>query len=382
MDENTILNCKKFLMQINSIPFYYKSHKLPDNGGKPHILPFQLFYDERFEMFKQVPSIQLEKILEEVYIDGSLVDGSVSSESGLHYVTPILDYIFKNCLLSTQSRVLEIGFGSGVFLKKLKELGYNNLVGIEPGGHLRIDGLDDVQLYNDFYPTVNYSETVDLIFHSLVLEHIKDPHIFLSHQAKQLNENGKIIFFVPNEEPFLFSGDCSSFIHEHYNYFTRRSLALLVNSLEGLYLEDISIIGGLLGVTISKRETKKYKADSFEKFDNNFFFSLVEANLNKLVFFLKQFHNESDVAIYAPCRALNIMYLLDKDSYRLVDDSTEVHNRYLPFFKKPIESFASICSNPPKSIIIFSRTFGTSIKQKCLSRPELSQCLIHIIDEL
>ncbi|MBK6379333.1 MAG: hypothetical protein IPF72_06135 [Chitinophagaceae bacterium] len=72
----------------------------------------------------------------------------------------------------------------------------------------------------------------------LVLEHIEDPVVFLQQQKDQLSPSGKLIFGVPNCEPFLKTGDISIFIHEHYLYFTQKGIFTLLEKA-GLFLEGL-----------------------------------------------------------------------------------------------------------------------------------------------
>lgn len=373
---------KKFLsgMQITSLPFYYNSHHSPDNGGKPHVMPFFLEFDENLRLVKQGSTPELDALLREVYTEGSLVDGSISSESGLHYVDPILDFILSAVELNESSRILEIGFGEGIFLKRLKSLGYKYLYGIEPGNHKVCDGLEGVRLISDFYPSAAFTERVDLIFHSLVLEHIQNPVEFLLSQKAQLTDKGKIIVIVPNEGPFLTQGDCSSFIHEHFNFFTAASLENVVASA-GLQVEKLTTIGGLLAAVLINKATVGEPGPA-DDFDFEVFLKSVEQNISKAKCFVDSFADKSELAIYVPGRALNLMYLVGNNGSRLVDDNSQIHNKYLPYFTNPVESFDSIVLNPPKAILIFSRTFHNAIKDKCKSYPQLDDCRVLSVDEL
>ncbi|HRH58547.1 MAG TPA: class I SAM-dependent methyltransferase, partial [Chitinophagales bacterium] len=228
---------------INSIPFFFKSHTDTNNGGLPQSLPFYLYYDNDLKMFRQKSTPELITVLDEVYKQGSLVEGSVSSESGKVYIEKMINYIFDHFHFKKDTVVLEVGFGSGILLKELKQKGIQHLTGIEPGNHKRVDGLKDIQLIKDFFPSEHFKIKADLIYSFGILEHIEDPLSFLTEQINQLSENGKIIFSVPNCEPYLKEGDLSVFIHEHYSYFTRESIIKLVNKI-GFEIEDISVIEG------------------------------------------------------------------------------------------------------------------------------------------
>ena len=373
-------NNNRKTMKITNLPFYYNSHNKGDNGGQPHILPFNLKFDDELKMFRQESTPELNKILLNVYDNGSLVDGSISSLSGVHYVDKIIDFIKDHFPLESESRILEIGYGSGILLKEFLRLGYKNIYGIEPGHHELVSGLEDVLLIQDFYPSKSFVERVDLIIHILVLEHVENPLEFIKVQAKQLEKNGKIIFFVPNEEPFLNNGDCSSFIHEHFNYFTRESVSKLVKNAN-LFLEDISIIDGLLAITLTDTRKNNLKEMVFPQFKYDLYFVKLEKNIENIKKILLSYE-EKEIALYVPGRALNIMCLLDIKEPRLVDDNSEIHGKYLPFFKNKVESFSTLVDNPPKVIFIWSLTFGSIIKNKCLESDRLSNTKILTLYDL
>ncbi len=342
------------------LPFYYQSHNQKGNGGFPETLPFDLDFDEELKMYRQRTTIELKEILHRVYQLGSLVDGSISNEPGSVYVDRITGFIKKHVVDNPGFSILEIGCGSGVILKSLKKITNTNIIGLEPGNHTKIHGLDNVRVIRDFFPSKQLKKKFDLIYSLLVLEHIEDPVAFLKIQAEYLNEKGKIIFAVPNCEAFLETGDISIFIHEHYSYFTRESIYHTV-MLAGFSIQEISVIEGVLIVTITRsplQNTNTYHFDKL-KFESSISF------LNEKILGVFQHHKENDIVIYVPGRALNTLYMAKKLNCRLVDDNSEITGKYLPVFNNPIESFESILTNPPELIFIYSRTFGERIKAKC-----------------
>ena len=86
--------------------------------------------------------------------------------------------------------------------------------------------------------------------------------------------------------------------------------------------------------------------------------------------------------IYCPIRAINTLYSLGIQKLRLTDDNEDIHGMYLPWLTKLIENFSDLKRNPPKKLLIYSRTFGDKLKQKCLSAPELKNIEIKTISEL
>lgn len=364
---------------LKNIPFFYGSLESKNECDFPEEFPFEIYFDERLRMFRQRSSESLEVLLEKVYAKGSLMDGSASSESGNVYVKSFVDYIIDKTGKSSENSFLEVGFGSGVMLKEFKCRGFSNLVGVEPGSHDRIDGLEGIKVIDDFFPSSKFSDKVDVIYSFAVLEHMINPVDFVKTHLNQLNDNGKIVFSVPNCEPQLFNGDLSVFFHEHYSYFTREAMIALAKECS-LVIEDLSIDMGTINCVLSK-EGKAISVNDSHAFDINTFNEKLQYQREKLSS-LKGKFNQEDIAIYIPIRALNVMSLLGMKNVRLIDDSSSMKGRFLPFFEKSIESFDDILSKPPKCIIIFSMTFGKKIQEKCLAHSELRGTEIFLVENL
>ena len=359
------------------LPFYHQSHNEKGNGGFPGTLPFDIFFNEELKMYCQKATSELKEILHQVYQSGSLVDGSISNESGLVYVDKISEFIKKWIVDTSEFSILEIGCGSGIILKSLKRLTNASLVGLEPGKHKKVKSLDDIRIIHDFFPSERLPKKFDLIYSLLVLEHFEDPVGFLKMQGEYLNRNGKIIFAVPNCEPFLETGDISIFIHEHYSYFTRESIYHTVK-LAGFCIEDIAEIEGILIVTLTRSPTNYTNLYHFDKIK----FEASISSLNDKIVSLFKTYAENDIAIYAPGRALNTLYQAKKFNCRLVDDNSEIKGNYLPVFSNPIESFEELVSHPPKLILIYSRTFGERIKAKCKNENLLLHTKVLTLNDL
>ena len=373
-------------MLPEKLPFYFKAHSQKGNGGQPDSLPFNLYYDDELCMYRQNVSEQLKSKLNEVYELGSLVDGSISNESGKVYIERVTDFVLQTLSsIGNNERlsVLEIGCGSGIILKQLKQK--NSLLklsGIEPGNHEIVEGIDEIDIIRSFFPAEQTAKTrFDLIYSLLVLEHIEDPIVFLQQQKDQLSQAGKIIFGVPNCEPFLRTGDNSIFIHEHYSYFTQKGIFTLLEKA-GLFLEKIEIIEGIFLVSASIHKTAVIIG--FDNTENISYgdFEQLSTSLERGIKQLFDNYAQNDVAIYVPGRALNTLFLLNILECRLIDDSTEINGKYLPCLNNAIESFNEMVTNPPKCILIYSRTFGEKIKNKCRQEPKLAATEILTLNDI
>jgi predicted SAM-dependent methyltransferase len=103
-----------------------------------------------------------------------------------------------------------------------------------------IDIPENVILIKGFFTKeTNINDNVDVIFHSHLMEHLVNPSEDLSLFYDKLNDNGKLIFSVPNFEHLLESGrPVNSILHfEHTYYFNFKSMSSLLSN-NGFYVEN------------------------------------------------------------------------------------------------------------------------------------------------
>ena len=137
------------------------------------------------------------------------------------------------------NELLEIGCGTGGLLFELFQKGYRNLSGFEPSSvAVNISKLDkdfSPQIYNEFFSSEavkrnKLEEKYDLIISTAVLEHIRDVKDFLLAIRTALKESGIAILTVPNELFHIGIIDPGLMLHEHLNYFTPKTLELILSA--------------------------------------------------------------------------------------------------------------------------------------------------------
>lgn len=106
--------------------------------------------------------------------------------------------------------IVEIGCSEGYLLSQLREAGYTNLIGIEPGPQAQVAqnmGLTVIQEYFNEHTLSNIN--IDGFYLMHVFEHFSNPFVILDAMIKRLSATGKIIIEIPN-----FGG-----YHHHHLFF-------------------------------------------------------------------------------------------------------------------------------------------------------------------
>jgi len=142
-----------------------------------------------------------------------------------------------NLYLYTKPRekVLDIGFGSGVSLLAIRQLG-GIPYGIEPDPSVKdIAKHLNLPIHIGFitdnpFPKLKF----DLITASQVLEHEPDPLSFLLATKKKLAKNGRVVLSLPNYNALYRTVFGHKWLHwhvpYHLNFFTHKSLKILVKN--------------------------------------------------------------------------------------------------------------------------------------------------------
>lgn len=134
-----------------------------------------------------------------------------------------IKYLIKSLKVPLNAKIIDIGCESGQLLKELKNIGYQNLTGIDIWEEALIaaksNGIPNVYLMNATELAFD-DGTFDILIASDVLEHIEDDKKALKEWYRVLKIGGKAIIFVPAFQ-FLWSNhDIDMYHFRRYTKFT------------------------------------------------------------------------------------------------------------------------------------------------------------------
>jgi len=177
--------------------------------------------------------------------------------------------------------ILDIGCATGAVLQSLRGRGWR-VTGVEisPSAEYAVKtrGLDvrNLPLEENKFP----SNSFDVVLASHLIEHLNDPHGFLSETHRILRNGGYIFVTTPNIDGFqsrIFGNRWRSAIFDHLYLFSKKTLLKLLKKT-GFIAENCRTWGGLAAGTAPK--WLKKPADSLVKIFNTGDVMIIRARKN------------------------------------------------------------------------------------------------------
>lgn len=130
--------------------------------------------------------------------------------------------------LPDNAQMLDIGAGSGIFIKQAIKRGYS-CIGLEPSSYLADCAVrDGLPVINGTFPDDCPNEKFDAVFLTDVIEHIADPLSMLSKISNVLKENGIVVVTTPDVSSMAAKILGSQWWHyriAHIGYYNKKTLA-------------------------------------------------------------------------------------------------------------------------------------------------------------
>ena len=315
-----------------------------------------------------------------------------------HFVKAAIKYSKEFKLNKKKSYILDIGSNDGVALKPFKDLGFKNILGIEPAKNLaKLANKSKIKTFNGFLEKRNLKKikkNADLILASNVFAHSDKLKEMTECMLLLLSKKGTIVIEVQYLMNTLKDMTFDNIYHEHYNYWSLTSLVNFFNQFDAKIIksERVDTHGGSLRVFVKKgKKTKVHnsvrkmlkeeenfgikKFKTYKDFGEKVY--QIRNNVRNNIKTLKE--NKNILIGYgAPAKAttaLNFFGISDEIEY-IVEDNKLNHNKFVPGVRIPIKNKSHI-DNKKNTLIVLAWNFFNDIKK---NNSQLSDNIINIKD--
>tara|TARA_X000001036_G_scaffold436083_1_gene478559 strand:- start:565 stop:3114 length:2550 start_codon:yes stop_codon:yes gene_type:complete len=327
-----------------------------------------------------------------------LYTSSTSKSFRDHFVKAAKKYVKDLKLNKKRSLIIDIGSNDGVALKPFLEMGYKNILGVEPAKNLaKLANKNKIKTFNGFLEQKNLKKiknNADLILASNVFAHSDKLKEMAECMLKLLAKNGTIIIEVQYLLNTLKDLTFDNIYHEHYNYWSLTSLVNFFNQFDAKIFrsETIDTHGGSLRIYIKKskktkiensvkkmlKDEEKFGIKDFKTYQN--FGKKVYKIRENVIRNLKKLKRNNDLIIGygAPAKATTALnfFGVTKEIDYIVEDNNLKHNKFVPGVKIPIKKKTEI-KNKKNTIVVLAWNFFEDIKK---NNSKLSERFVNIKD--
>jgi SAM-dependent methyltransferase len=277
----------------------------------------------------------------------------IYSSSFNEYVNDLVNYLISEKDVR-KYRILEVGCGKGLFLRKLVEDGGEANVGY--GFDPSYDGPENVlngrlKFEKRYYGPQYTDVSVDIAVCRHVIEHVAEPLDLLRNIKQSLvnSPQGQIFMETPCVKWILANQSLWDFFYEHCSYFTAESITTAME-IAGFKVENVRhIFGGQylwVEAKISNEKPIISKSPTFNRQLVKQFGSRKKEIINTLQNKLKKLASKGKIAIWgAGAKGVTFANLFDPDRKLIqcvIDLNPKKHGHYLPGTGHPIVSYPEL----------------------------------------
>ena len=401
-EKNLLLKCYKFdcrscgstkLKRVVSLGYQPLANNLLKNQNEEcELYPLEVNYCTMCHNCQLSVAVDPKKMF-----SNYLYTSSTSKLFRNHFISAAKKYA-KNLKLKKKSYIIDIGSNDGVALKPFLEMGYKNILGIEPAKNLaKTANKNKIKTFNGFLEKKNIKKikkNADLILASNVFAHSDKLKEMADCMLKLLGKKGTLVIEVQYLLNTLKDLTFDNIYHEHYNYWSLTSLVKFFSQFNvKIYkAEIIDTHGGSLRVYINKdlktkieRSVKKMlkaedkfgikKYKTYQEFGKKVY--QIKKNIIKNLKNLKK-NNNLLIGYGAPAKATTALnfFGIKKEIDFIVEDNKLKHNKFIPGVKIPIKNKSKI-KNSKNTMIVLAWNFFKDIKK---NNSKLSDNFINIKD--
>jgi len=315
-----------------------------------------------------------------------------------HFINAAKKYSKELKLNKKKSYIIDIGSNDGVALKPFINLGFQNVLGIEPAKNLaKTANKNKIKTFNGFLEKKNIKKirkNADLILASNVFAHSDKLKEMAECMLSLLGKKGTIIIEVQYLMSTLKDLTFDNIYHEHYNYWSLTSLINFFNQFDAKIFksEKVDTHGGSLRVYIKKDKKVKIDAsvNNMLKEEENFGIKKyktyqdfgkkvykIRENVIQNIKILKK-NNKKIIGYGAPAKATTALnfFGISKEIDFIVEDNKLKHNLFIPGVKIPIKNKSHV-KNKDNALLVLAWNFFKDIQK---NNSELSDNFVNIKD--
>ncbi|MDB2344686.1 NAD-dependent epimerase/dehydratase family protein [Candidatus Pelagibacter bacterium] len=400
-EKNLLMGCYKFdcrscgntdLKRVVSLGYQpLANNLLKKQNEECELYPLEMNYCSKCHNCQLSVSVDPKKMF-----SNYLYTSSTSKVFRNHFVNSAKKYTKELKLNKKKTYIIDIGSNDGVALKPFLDLGFKNVLGIEPAKNLaKLANKNKIKTFNGFLEVKNLKKikkNADLILASNVFAHSDKLKEMAKCMFSLLGKKGTIIIEVQYLMNTLNDLTFDNIYHEHYNYWSLTSLLNFFKQFQGkIYrAEKIDTHGGSLRIYVKKGKKvkiessvkkmlgdeekfgiKKYK--TYQEFGKKVF--KIRENVIKNIKKLKA-NNKTIIGYGAPAKATTALnfFGISKEIDFIIEDNKLKHNKFIPGVKIPIKNKSKIV-NKNNTLLVLAWNFFKDIKK---NNVELSNNFVNI----
>ena len=402
-ERDLLMSCYKFncrscgninLKRVVSLGYQpLANNLLNEKNEKCDLYPLEVNYCEKCHNCQLSVAVDPKKMF-----SNYLYTSSTSKSFREHFINATKKYIKDFKLNKKKSYIIDIGSNDGVALKPFKDLGFKNILGIEPAKNLaKLANKRKIKTFNGFLNKKNLKKikkNADLILASNVFAHSDELKVMAECMMQMIKKNGTIVIEVQYLLNTLKDVTFDNIYHEHYNYWSLTSLVNFFKQFSAVIYkaEKINTHGGSIRVYIKKNKNtkidksvklllneeenfgiKKYKTyQDFAKKVN-----IIMSNVRKNISILKK-NNKNIIGYGSPAKATTALnfFGISKEIDCIIEDNKLKQGKFLPGMKIPIVSRSNIKGKADCALVL-AWNFFEEIK---MNNSDLAYKLVNIKD--
>ncbi len=402
-EKNLLLECYKFdcrscgnsnLKRVVSLGYQPLANNLINKKDeKCELYPLEVNYCNKCHNCQLSVSVNPKKMF-----SNYLYTSSTSKVFRDHFVNAAKKYSKEFKLDKKKSYIIDIGSNDGVALKPFLDLGFKNILGVEPAKNLaKLANKNKIKTFNGFLEKKNIKKikkNADLILASNVFAHSDKLKEMAECMLNLLSKKGTIIIEVQYLMNTLRDLTFDNIYHEHYNYWSLTSLVYFFNQFGAKIFrsERVDTHGGSIRVYIKKDNKTKIESTvkqmlkeeeafgiknftTYQKFGEKIY--KIRENVLKNIKKLKE-KNKTIIGYGAPAKASTCLnfFGISKEIDFIVEDNKLKHNKFIPGVKIPIRNKSKI-KDKNNILLVLAWNFFNDIKN---NNSDLSNNFVNIKD--